>query len=134
MPLLCCHQTCFALWSSFFSLLFFISLQCKTTSSIQLKISHHHHHHNHKTPIIQTNRSTCALFLGTWVLDETQTYPLYQSSSCSIIDPEFNCQMYGRPDSAYLKYRWKPINCELPRYKMYNTTQHNNKRLFCVLR
>ncbi|KAA8543718.1 hypothetical protein F0562_022105 [Nyssa sinensis] len=24
--------------------------------------------------------------------------------------------MYGRPDSDYLKYRWKPANCELPRF------------------
>jgi len=53
--------------------------------------------------------------VGSWVFDES--YPFYQSSSCDIIDPEFNCQMNGRPDSDYLKYRWKPLNCELPRYK-----------------
>ncbi|KAF7816118.1 protein PMR5 [Senna tora] len=64
--------------------------------------------------MIHTNESTCALFVGTWVRDET--YPLYQSSHCPIIDPEFNCQMYGRPDSDYLKYRWRPLNCELPRF------------------
>ncbi|GJX34700.1 protein PMR5 [Tanacetum coccineum] len=52
--------------------------------------------------------------MGSWVHDET--YPIYQASSCPLIDPEFNCQMYGRPDSDYLKYRWKPANCELPRF------------------
>lgn len=52
--------------------------------------------------------------MGTWVRDES--YPVYQSSACPIIDPEFNCQMYGRPDSDYLKYRWQPANCVLPRF------------------
>ncbi|XP_031375628.1 protein PMR5-like isoform X2 [Punica granatum] len=65
--------------------------------------------------IIQANLSSCALFQGAWVRDDT--YPMYQSSDCAaIIDPEFNCQAYGRPDSDYLKYRWKPLNCELPRF------------------
>ncbi|XP_076935875.1 protein PMR5-like [Bidens hawaiensis] len=62
--------------------------------------------------IIQGNNSQCSLFMGTWVHDDS--YPIYQSSSCPVIDPDFNCQMYGRPDSDYLKYRWQPTNCELP--------------------
>ncbi|KAF5821672.1 putative PMR5 domain, PC-Esterase [Helianthus annuus] len=70
---------------------------------------------HHRQPIHRSNHSQCALFMGSWVRDET--YPIYQASSCPrIIDPEFNCQMYGRPDSNYLKYRWKPANCELPRF------------------
>nr|GMD73397.1 protein PMR5-like [Ipomoea batatas]GME12580.1 protein PMR5-like [Ipomoea batatas] len=24
--------------------------------------------------------------------------------------------MYGRPDTDYLKYRWKPANCDVPRF------------------
>lgn len=64
--------------------------------------------------MLQANQTSCALFMGTWVYDES--YPLYQSSACPIIDAEFNCQMYGRPDSDYLKYRWKPATCELPRF------------------
>ncbi|KAI3526259.1 hypothetical protein L1887_05505 [Cichorium endivia] len=67
-----------------------------------------------KQPIRQSNHSECALFMGSWVHDES--YPIYKASSCPIIDPEFNCQMYGRPDSDYLKYRWRPANCELPRF------------------
>lgn len=63
--------------------------------------------------MFQTNQTNCALFAGTWVRDDT--YPLYQYANCPIIDAQFNCQMYGRPDSDYLKYRWSPINCELPR-------------------
>ncbi|XP_004490612.1 protein PMR5-like [Cicer arietinum] len=100
---------------SFFSLLFLLSLQCQKAYS---SFHHHHNHHKHvhyKKPILQAkNHSTCSLFVGTWVHDES--YPFYQSSSCEIIDPEFNCQRNGRPDSDYLKYRWKPLNCELPRF------------------
>ncbi|KAL3719914.1 hypothetical protein ACJRO7_004837 [Eucalyptus globulus] len=69
----------------------------------------------HRKPMLGAKQySNCSLYVGTWVLDDT--YPMYQSSQCPIIDPQFNCQAFGRPDSDYLKYRWKPLNCELPRF------------------
>ncbi|RWW77349.1 hypothetical protein BHE74_00014487 [Ensete ventricosum] len=61
-----------------------------------------------------TGQTACDLFSGSWVRDDS--YPLYQSLSCPIIDPEFNCQLYGRPDTEYQQYRWRPGGCELPRY------------------
>lgn len=79
-----------------------------------MSLKKHQSIHHHTGPMIQANQSTCALFAGTWVRDDT--YPGYQVSDCPIIDSEFNCQMFGRPDSDYLKYRWKPLNCELPRF------------------
>ncbi|KAL2975763.1 hypothetical protein AAZX31_14G180300 [Glycine max] len=118
MALRCSQNSC-GLLALFLSLLVLVvSLQCQVASSaVLLSMKHKHNHVNNQRPMVQkTNQSICSLFEGAWVRDETEGYPLYQSSSCPIIDPEFNCQMYGRPDSDYLKYRWKPVDCELPRF------------------
>ncbi|KAG6399505.1 hypothetical protein SASPL_140986 [Salvia splendens] len=55
----------------------------------------------------------CDLFDGNWVRDES--YPLYSPGSCSLIDEQFNCFLNGRPDNSYLKLKWKPKSCNLPR-------------------
>lgn len=74
------------------------------------------HHHNHKSSngsevVVGTS---CDFFQGSWVYDES--YPLYDASSCPFIEKEFDCLKNGRPDSLYLKYRWQPSACALPRY------------------
>ncbi|GFP82328.1 protein pmr5, partial [Phtheirospermum japonicum] len=87
-----------------------------TVSSVVLVGLRNHHSHNngfHRRPMVQGNQSSCSLFTGSWLRDDS--YPLYQYSNCPLIDPQFNCQMYGRPDSDYLKYRWQPSNCQVPR-------------------
>ena len=58
--------------------------------------------------------SECDLFMGTWVKDEE--YPIYKAGSCPYVDEAFDCQTNGRGDSNYLKWRWKPDGCDLPRY------------------
>ncbi|XP_047324653.1 protein PMR5 [Impatiens glandulifera] len=68
---------------------------------------------HHRRPSFQSTNS-CSIFVGNWVRDDS--YPIYESSACPIIDDQFNCQLYGRPDSDYLKYRWRPTNCDLPRF------------------
>ncbi|XP_039145861.1 protein PMR5-like [Dioscorea cayenensis subsp. rotundata] len=68
----------------------------------------------HRRQSLLTAETSCDIFTGSWVQDES--YPLYYFSSCPVIDPQFNCQLFGRPDSNYLHYRWKPATCELPRF------------------
>nr|XP_009774972.1 PREDICTED: protein PMR5-like [Nicotiana sylvestris] len=65
-------------------------------------------------PLLHERDALCILSFSGVSFDET--YPLYQSSSCPAIDVQFNCQLYDRPDTEYLKYRWKLANCELLRF------------------
>lgn len=57
----------------------------------------------------------CDFSQGKWVVDDPY-YPLYDASSdCPFIVQGFDCLRNGRPDQDYLKYRWKPSGCDLPR-------------------
>lgn len=56
----------------------------------------------------------CDLYDGTWVQDEN--YPLYNASQCPFAEKSFNCLANGRRDKRYLKWRWKPNNCDISRF------------------
>lgn len=58
--------------------------------------------------------SGCDVSRGSWVWDES--YPLYSNRSCSFIDEGFDCQTNGRVDRDYMKWRWQPHDCNIPRY------------------
>lgn len=57
----------------------------------------------------------CDLYQGRWERDEEGWYPLYSPASCPYVDEAFSCQENGRPDRDYLKWRWTPKDCDLPR-------------------
>jgi hypothetical protein len=54
------------------------------------------------------------VFDGHWVPDAT--YPLYNSSECPFAEKGFNCLANGREDTGYLKWRWRPRRCDVPRF------------------
>ncbi|XP_049374113.1 protein trichome birefringence-like 41 [Solanum verrucosum] len=86
-----------------------LCLNYESTSAVVL-LKHLSHSRRSKS-----NNSSCDLFQGNWIYDNS--YPFYNSSICSFIEGQFNCQGNGRPDKLYLKYKWKPNACELPKFE-----------------
>ncbi|XP_028756451.1 protein YLS7 [Neltuma alba] len=84
--------------------------------------------HNNASPDLQsptvsssyvstdTNREQtgCDLYQGNWVHDPSG--PLYTNNSCPVLTQMQNCQGNGRPDKDYENWRWKPFQCNLPRF------------------
>lgn len=58
----------------------------------------------------------CNLFQGKWIPDEN--YPLYNASDCPFAERGFNCFANGRRDRGYSKWRWKPKDCDIPRFNV----------------
>ncbi|KAL3645239.1 Protein yls7 [Castilleja foliolosa] len=58
--------------------------------------------------------SDCDLSHGKWIHDSNG--PLYTNNSCPVITQMQNCQGNGRPDKDYENWKWKPTQCDLPRF------------------
>ncbi|KAG5575152.1 hypothetical protein H5410_055286 [Solanum commersonii] len=87
----------------------------------------------HEENLISFNGSDsfCDIFDGKWVVDNS--YPLYNASECPFVEKGFNCLANGRTNDDYLKWRWKPRNCELPRFNVYHMLEIlRNKRIVFV--
>ncbi|KAL6547355.1 hypothetical protein OROMI_023076 [Orobanche minor] len=56
----------------------------------------------------------CDIFNGRWVRDDTKPY--YPPGSCPFIDRDFDCRSNGRPDTEFVKWRWQPYDCDIPRF------------------
>lgn len=93
--------------------LLLLHIHLSHSAFLLLRNQHRSHHSPSRGPVFSGNQTACNIFSGGWVSDDS--YPLYQYSSCPAIDPTFNCQRFGRPDSGYQRYRWRPTSCELPR-------------------
>ncbi|KFK25820.1 hypothetical protein AALP_AA8G165600 [Arabis alpina] len=61
---------------------------------------------------IKDDEQRCDLFTGEWVPNEDAPY--YTNTTCSEIHPHQNCMKNGRPDTGFMRYRWKPDGCDLP--------------------
>ncbi|PIA63378.1 hypothetical protein AQUCO_00201012v1 [Aquilegia coerulea] len=54
----------------------------------------------------------CDIFNGDWIPNPDAPY--YTNEKCTAIPDRQNCMKYGRPDTDFMKWRWKPDDCELP--------------------
>ncbi|XP_062233098.1 protein trichome birefringence-like 19 [Phragmites australis] len=55
----------------------------------------------------------CDIFRGEWVPDPDAPY--YTNDTCSVIHEHYDCIRYGKPDLGFVKWRWRPDGCDLPR-------------------
>lgn len=60
----------------------------------------------------------CDIFSGEWVPNPKGPY--YSNESCRLIIDQQNCMKFGRPDTEFMNWRWKPHECELP---LFNPVQ-----------
>ncbi|XP_059643516.1 protein trichome berefringence-like 7 isoform X2 [Cornus florida] len=73
----------------------------------------------------------CNVFDGSWVLDDR--YPLYNASECPFAEQGFDCLGNGRRDEDYIKWRWKPKNCDIPRFNVQSVLEMlRSKRIVFV--
>nr|XP_023906078.1 protein trichome birefringence-like 19 [Quercus suber]POF18985.1 protein trichome birefringence-like 19 [Quercus suber] len=71
------------------------------------------------SPKIDTNdlksiesEEKCDVFSGKWV--PFSQGPYYTNETCDLIIDQQNCMKFGRPNTEFLNWRWKPDECELP--------------------
>ncbi|XP_062220189.1 protein trichome birefringence-like 19 isoform X2 [Phragmites australis] len=57
---------------------------------------------------------TCDVTRGQWVPDAEAPY--YTNLTCPFIDDLQNCMRFGKPSLEFLRWRWRPDGCDLPRF------------------
>lgn len=56
------------------------------------------------------------------------TCDLYKENECPYLDDTFACQTYGRNESKYLQWRWKPHACEFPTFVSFTLSRNINSK------
>ncbi|KAJ1280851.1 hypothetical protein BS78_04G263800 [Paspalum vaginatum] len=57
----------------------------------------------------------CDLTRGQWVPDDDHA-PYYTNLTCPFIDDLQNCMKFGKPSLDFMRWRWQPDGCDLPRF------------------
>lgn len=52
---------------------------------------------------------------GKWIPDKLG--PIYNGTNCGIVTNYQDCMTNGRPDLVYLHWKWKPNQCNIPRFE-----------------
>ncbi|KAJ4838050.1 hypothetical protein Tsubulata_029672 [Turnera subulata] len=73
-----------------------------------------HSYDDHAIPNPNASIGECNVFQGSWIQDDG--YPLYNASLCPFVERGFDCLANGRRDRGYTKWRWKPRDCDIPRF------------------
>ncbi|KAH7688950.1 PC-Esterase protein [Dioscorea alata] len=66
----------------------------------------------------EDSRRECNIYKGEWEKDEEAPY--YTNKTCWSVQEHQNCMKYGRPDSEFMRWRWKPEGCDLRRFDPVN--------------
>lgn len=72
----------------------------------------------HNKPKRKKSSPKCDLFSGSWIFDNV-SYPLYREQHCTFMPDDFACHKFGRKDSKFQHWRWRPYDCDLPRYFLH---------------
>ncbi|KAL5726779.1 Protein yls7 [Ranunculus cassubicifolius] len=67
-----------------------------------------------RSKTVDSAAGSCDLYHGKWFYDSAG--PLYTNNTCPVLTQMQNCQGNGRPDKDYENWRWKPSQCDLPRF------------------
>lgn len=90
-----------------------------------------HAFHGYGVSKFDGSTGSCDVFDGNWIRDDS--YPFYNASECPFVEQGFNCLDNGRKDKDYLKWRWNPKNCDIPRFNVKSILERlRSKRIVFV--